>query len=316
MDRKTPLIVITGPTGSGKTAIALELARTYPLEAVSADSMQVYRHMDIATAKPSKAELSILPHHLINVAEPDEEFNAGMFARRARDAIHDILSRGKIPVIVGGTGLYIKALLYGLAPAPPRSNRIREGLTALADEKGSPFLWKILNRLDPHAARYIGVNDRVRSIRALEIVFLTGRKASAFHREHAFAEIRYGARIVCVMPDRARLYENIDTRVLRMVEKGLVEETRRLLDLGFGSALRSMQTLAYRHVIRHLESQIGLDEAVSLIQRDTRRYAKRQIIWMRSNYGPGSFCAPENAMTILSGLLRTCFPIGPAGQPV
>lgn len=307
MDRKTPLIVITGPTGSGKTAIALELAGSYPLEAVSADSMQVYRHMDIATAKPSPEELFVLPHHLIDVVDPDEEFNAGMFICRARDAIHGIFSRKRIPLVVGGTGLYIKALVYGLAPAPPRSNKVRTGLRALADEKGNAFLWQILHRLDPETARKIGMNDRVRSIRALEIVFLTGKRASGFHKEHAFAQACYDARIVCVMPDRTRLYENIDRRVDRMVESGLIEETQRLLGLGFGPALRSMRTLAYKHVIEHLESRISLDEAISLIRRDTRRYAKRQITWMKSHYEPGTLHTPEEALTVLSGLLREVF---------
>jgi tRNA dimethylallyltransferase len=296
--------VITGPTGSGKTGIALRLAGKYPLEVISADSMQVYRHMDIATAKPTPEELSVLPHHLIDMVSPDEEFNAGMFVSLARQKISEVRARRAIPVVVGGTGLYIKALIYGLASAPPRSDRVRAHLKAIADEKGSPHLWSLLHRLDPGTARNLGENDRVRIVRALEIMILTGRRPGEIYQEHGFSRPYYEARIVCIVPDRDRLYGNIDSRVVKMVENGLVEETKRLLALGYGPGLRSMQTLAYKHIVDHLESRIGLDLAVSLIQRDTRRYAKRQLTWMRSHYDPGSFHAPEEAFPVIGDMLR------------
>jgi len=308
VDRKTPLIVITGPTGSGKTAAAINLAEKHPLEVISADSMQVYRHMDIATAKPSPEELSVLPHHLIDVVDPDEEFNAGMFVTLARQKIREVRSRGAIPLVVGGTGLYIKALIYGLAPAPPRSDRVRAHLRAVADRKGSPHLWHLLSRLDPKTARNLGENDRVRIIRALEIMILTGRRPSDFYQEHGFSRPFCEARIVCIVPGRQRLYENIDSRVVRMVKMGLIDETKRLLALGYSPSLRSMQTLAYKHIVDFLESKIGLDLAISLIQRDTRRYAKRQLTWMRSHYDPGSFLSPEEALPVLESMLRAEIP--------
>jgi len=296
--------VITGPTGSGKTGVALRLAERYPLEVISADSMQVYRHMDIATAKPAPEELSLLPHHLIDIVDPDEEFNAGMFATLARQKILEVRTRNAIPVVVGGTGLYIKALMYGLAPAPPRSESVRAHLNAVADEKGGPHLWGLLNRLDPETARNLGENDRVRIVRALEIMILSGRRPSEFYQEHGFSRPFCEARIVCIVPGRGRLYENIDSRVIRMVDAGLIEETKRLLALGYSPSLRSMQTLAYKHIVDFLESRIDLDLAISLIQRDTRRYAKRQLTWMRSHYDRDSFHPPEEAFKILTGMLR------------
>ncbi len=300
--------MITGPTGSGKTVTALRLAETYPLEVISADSMQVYRHMDIATAKPTPEELSVLPHHLIDVVDPDEEFNAGMFVSLARQKITEVRARKAIPVVVGGTGLYIKALIYGLASAPPRSDMVRAHLKAVADEKGSPHLWSLLHRLDPETALNLGENDRVRIVRALEIMILSGRRPGEFYREHRFSRPRCEARIVCIVPKRDLLYEDIDSRVVRMVKNGLVEETKRLLALGYSPGLRSMQTLAYKHIVDFLESRIGMDVAVSLIQRDTRRYAKRQLTWMRSHYDRGSFHTPEEAFPVLADMLRAEVP--------
>ena len=242
MDRQAPLIVITGPTASGKTDLALELARSFPLEVVSADSMQVYRHMDIATAKPSPEVLAALPHHLIDLVEPDEEFNAGMFVSHASRAITEVRSRRAIPVVVGGTGLYIKALIYGLAPVPSRSEPLRRVLNQSAQEKGTSFLWSMLHRLDPEAALGLSANDRVRIVRNLEIIFLTGRRPSECLKQHGFERPRIEALTVCVMPDRSELYERIDTRVERMVAQGLIDETERLLALGFPSSLTSLQT--------------------------------------------------------------------------
>ncbi|HQH99832.1 MAG TPA: tRNA (adenosine(37)-N6)-dimethylallyltransferase MiaA [Deltaproteobacteria bacterium] len=308
MDRKTPLIVITGPTCSGKTGVALQLARDYPIEVVSADSMQVYRHMDIATAKPSPAELARLPHHLIDVVDPDEEFNAGMFSTRASRVIEEVRSRGKVPVIVGGTGLYIKALVYGLSPAPRGSARLRSCLKSMADKAGSPSLWRMLDRLDRETAKITNENDRVRIIRALEIAFLTGVKPSVIHRGHGFSKPLYEARLVCIMPQRERLYADIDERVIRMVDSGLIEETEKLFAMGYDPDLRSMQTLAYRHVLEFLASRIDLERAISLIQRDTRRYAKRQMTWMRSHHDPGSFCSAGDALKTVSGWLDEGLP--------
>lgn len=303
MDRKTPLVIITGPTCSGKTGVALSFARSFPIEVVSADSMQVYRHMDIATAKPTLEQQSLLAHHLIDVVDPDEEFNAGMFSSLAAVKIREIVSRGRVPVVVGGTGLYIKALVYGLSPSPPGSPELRGYFRSVLQDRGSAHLRRFLERIDPETAKKINKNDEVRVIRALETAFLTGVKPSVINRGHGFAEPGYDARVFCVVKDRDLLYRDIDERTARMMEAGLVEETEKLLGMGFGPDLRSMQTLAYKHVTGLLESRIDIDTAVANIRRDTRRYAKRQMTWNRSHYPQEVFCSPDEALKALAALL-------------
>jgi tRNA dimethylallyltransferase len=300
MDRKTPLIVITGPTGSGKTSLCLDLARIYPLEVISADSMQIYRYMDIATAKPVKHERSLLPHHIIDVVTPDEEFNAGMFTDMAREKITDVLARGNLPIVAGGTGLYIKALIYGLVPAPPRSQKLRSVLLSLSSRNGNSYLWRFLARLDPLSAEKIDPNDSARTIRYLEIIFLTGTPPSNLHGKHRFKKPFYDARIACIIPQRQKLYDDINNRVYQMIDLGLVNETQSLVERGYNSSLRSMQTLAYKHILKYLNSDIDLEKAVLSIQRDTRNYAKRQITWIRSHHDPNSYFEKENASRIIS----------------
>ena len=282
MDRQEGLIVITGPTGSGKTALALELSRHHAIEVISADSMQVYRYMDIATAKPGPEERAALAHHLIDVVNPDQDFHAAMFMNMARDRIAEVKARGKIPVVVGGTGLYIKALIYGLVPAPARADKVRNCLRSVIDRKGIGYLEAMLLRLDPDAASLIRKNDAVRVIRSLEIIFLTGRKTSSIYAGHGFQTSLFNARIACIMPGRDLLFRDIDARTMKMMDNGLLDETARLLEMGYGPELRSMQTLAYKHVIRHLNDEIDHKETIRLIQRDTRRYAKRQATWMKA----------------------------------
>ncbi|MBN2297605.1 MAG: tRNA (adenosine(37)-N6)-dimethylallyltransferase MiaA [Deltaproteobacteria bacterium] len=304
MDQKTPLIVITGPTGSGKTAIALDLAGLYPIEVISADSMQIYRYMDIATAKPSKKERSFLPHHLIDIVNPDEDFNAGMFAALAGQKISELLSKGRIPIVIGGTGLYIKSLVYGLIPAPAKSEKLRSYFRRLSKKKGIWLLWHFLARLDPVSAEKIAPNDSSRILRYLEIIFLSGVRPSSLHGRHGFSMPAYNVQTVCIMPERKKLYHSIDSRVYAMMDQGLVEETKGLLERGYTPALRSMQTLAYKHVIGYLNSDLSLDEAVSLIQRDTRHYAKRQITWIRSHNDQGCYYNAEEGRQVISHLIE------------
>ncbi|MGO9147434.1 MAG: tRNA (adenosine(37)-N6)-dimethylallyltransferase MiaA [Desulfomonilia bacterium] len=282
MPRQEGLIVITGPTGSGKTSLVFELSRHHPIEVISADSMQVYCYMDLATAKPSPEQLSALPHHLIDIVRPDQEFQAAMFVKMAHDKITEVMTRGKIPVIVGGTGLYIKALIYGLAPAPAREERIRKVLRSIIEKRGIAYLVSMLEKLDPFAASVIKKNDAIRVIRTLEIIFLTGHKVSNIYAKHGFSKPLFDARIACIMPERDQLFRNIDQRTVKMIDEGLLDETRRLLDMGYSTELHSMQTLAYKHAVRHLNGEIDLDETLGFIQRDTRRYAKRQITWMKA----------------------------------
>lgn len=294
MDRQTPLIIVAGPTCSGKTRLVFDLAQEFPLEVISADSMQVYRYMDIATAKPTPDECSVLPHHLIDVVNPDEEFNAGMFVGMARQKITEIRSRKKLPVVVGGTGLYIKSLVYGLSPAPVRSDKHRAALRLVAQRRGLAYLWKILERLDPDSANKINTADALRIIRYLEIIFLTGRSASSFHKNHGFEHPIISTKTLCLMPDRKQLYAQINQRVERMIEDGLVEETEKLLQMGYHQNLRSMQTLAYRHVVEYLTQEPSLEETISLIQRDTRHYAKRQITWFDRMYSEEAIRFPKD----------------------
>ncbi|MGC9325636.1 MAG: tRNA (adenosine(37)-N6)-dimethylallyltransferase MiaA [Desulfomonilia bacterium] len=283
MARQTPIVVITGPTCSGKTGLSMELSRTFPIEVISADSMQVYRYMDIATAKPTREEQVLLPHHLIDIVNPDEDFNAGMFAERSQEKISEIKHRGRIPIVVGGTGLYIKALIYGLVPVPSGSPEIRSMLRRLEENNGTGFLKRWLDRLDPESGAKINQRDAVRIIRYLEIILLTGVKPSVFFSWHRFRTPRIPAKIACIIPDRKKLYREIDARVVNMMEQGLMDETSRLLSLGYHPNLKSMQTLAYRHTVRHMKGELSLQKTIGLIQRDTRHYAKRQITWMKAN---------------------------------
>lgn len=282
MARAQHLIVLTGPTCSGKTSCAMKLGQSFPIEVVSADSMQVYRFMDIATAKPTPEQRQTVPHHLIDVADPDEQFNAAIFADLARAKIDEIRSRGNIPVVVGGTGLYIKALVYGLAPAPPSSPHLRRVLTELARRRGAAYLASMLKRLDPECAGRVAASDMVRTVRFLEMIFLTGRKASLILKGHGFSRAVVPARIACIMPERDLLYADINTRTEQMFASGVVEETARLLDMGYAPTLGSMRTLAYRHVVRYLSGEIDLETCISHVKRDTRRFARRQMTWFRS----------------------------------
>lgn len=311
MDRPAPLIVITGPTGSGKTAILLQLAEAYPIEVISADSMQVYRHMDIATAKPTHLERQRLPHHLIDIRNPDETFDAGQFVTEALPALRKITARGKIPVVAGGTGLYIKALTYGLCPAPPRSEPIRAYLRSLIRLKGTLPLWNALQRMDPKSAAILNPQDAARLIRYLEIILLTGKRPSELQSRHGFTRPVIDFRVACVMPPRPILYARIDQRVQDMLDRGLITETERLLALGYHRGLKTMDTLAYKHICAYLADELSLDEAVCRIQRDTRHYAKRQMTWNRGHYEEGCMYSPDEALVAISGWLKAHTPHPP-----
>lgn len=311
MDRQERLIILTGPTGSGKTSLALRLAQDVPIEVISADSMQVYRYMDVATAKPTHFERAWLPHHLIDIIDPDAEFNAGRFAAMAMDKIRDVRNRSKIPLVVGGTGLYIKALVYGLCYAPPRSEEIREALRSLIRKKGTDCLWSALQRMDPISAQNISPNDSSRLVRYLEMIFLTGLRPSEIQGPHAFSHPLMEVKVACLTLPRDTLNATIDNRVLAMLEQGIIGETRRLLDMGYHRGLKSMDTLAYKHVIAYLLSEISLDTAIRLIQRDTRHYAKRQITWNRRHYGAECYFSPKTALSTIFAWIKAQTPEPP-----
>ncbi len=283
MASKTPLIIITGPTCSGKTRLAFKLAKDYPIEVISADSMQVYRHLDIGTAKPSLHERAFLKHHLVDIVDPDQEFNAGMFVQEAKKALVDVESISHIPLVVGGTGLYIKALVYGLSNVPKPSKDIRYFLSKIIQKRGKEYMYNMLKRMDPSYASSITQGDRSKIARALEIIFITGKRPSDIHAPHSFSRPVIPAHIVCIVPDRDTLYNNINSRVASMVDKGLVRETERVLDMGYSPELPSLKNFTYRHVISYMHSKVSLDRMIQLIQRDTRHFAKRQITWFRAN---------------------------------
>ena len=280
------LVVITGPTAVGKTDISIKVAEELCGEIVSCDSMQVYKYMDIGTAKPSLSERETVPHHLIDVVTPDEDFNVAIFQELAEAAISDITSRHRIPILVGGTGLYIKAIVDGfLFPWEGASPEVRESLEEEAKEKGPDALHARLEEVDPQAARKIHPNDKRRVIRALEVYVTTGRPISDMWREGRRRKRARFDRLVMIglVRERASLYERIEHRCDKMIKMGLVEETRQLLEHGYSRTLTSGQALGYKETVRYLKGECSLEEAVELIKRDTRRYAKRQLIWFRAD---------------------------------
>jgi len=280
---KQKVVVIAGPTASGKSGLAVELSLLFQGEIVNADSMQVYRHMDVGTAKPSASERRAVPHHLLDVVDPDQEFNAALYRSLALPIISEVLARGKVCFVVGGTGLYIKSLLGGLLQCPLADPVLRQKLRDQAQARGLDTLHKRLEELDPDSAKKIHARDRVRVLRALEIIELTKKPFSAMVRGHGFQDSPFQALKICLQIDRNELYHHINDRSLRMVEKGLVEETKGLLARGYSPDLKPMKSLGYRHAVRYLEGRYDREEMVRQLQMDTRRYAKRQLTWFRAD---------------------------------
>jgi tRNA dimethylallyltransferase len=278
------LLVLAGPTASGKTAAAIALAREFPLEIVNADSMQVYRGMDIGTAKPPRRERDEIPHHLLDIVAPDEGYSAGRFVEDAGRAIRDIRARGRFPLLAGGTGLYIRALVRGL-DALPCDPRVRERLARRWEEEGGDILCAELRRTDPAAAARIHPADRLRVLRALEVAEITGSPVSA--RRTSWNAEGSGRRVLflALRAGREELYRRIDARVDGMFRSGLLDEVRGLLSRGYGPRLRSMQALGYRHALSHLLGGLPLERSVREMKRDTRRYAKRQMTWLAGEEG-------------------------------
>jgi len=279
------LVFILGPTGSGKSAFALRLAEERGGEIISCDSMQVYRGFDIGTDKPSAEDRARVPHHLIDVADAGTQFHAADFAALASEAIAAVRERERIPLVVGGTGLYFKALEDGLFPGPGRDEAVRSALDAEAGERGPEVLWERLAAVDPAYAAKTGRRDRIRIVRALEVFTLTGRPISEhFKRTEGLLGDERPVKIGLDRP-RADLYRRIEERVDRMFDRGLIEETRRLLAGGVPESAAPFKALGYKHVLRLLRGEIGPDEAAALTKIDPRHYAKRQMTWFRKMPG-------------------------------
>jgi len=277
------LLILSGPTGSGKSGLAIELASLFGAEILSADSMQVYRGMDIGTAKLPTSERKGVTHHLIDIVDPDQEFNAALFLSRALPIIDDCQRKDTPIIVVGGTGLYVKALMGGLFRCPASQRELRRDLWEEHKERGLASLYERLCRIDSKAAERIHPMDAIRVIRALEVIDLTGRAFSELTQEHGFSERRFATLHLCLHVNREVLYGRINTRTLSMIDAGLVGEVEGLLSKGYSPELKPIKAIGYRHIVGYLKGDWNLDEAARLIQRDTRRYAKRQITWFKAD---------------------------------
>ena len=279
---KQPLIILTGPTASGKTALSVELAKRIGGEIISADSMQVYRHMDVGSAKVTKEEMCGIPHHLIDVLDPKDAFNVVVFQQLAKSAMEEIYQNGHIPIIAGGTGFYIQALLYDIDFTENDSDmEYRRHLEKLAADQGADVLHTMLRQVDPESADAIHANNIKRVIRALEFYEKTGRKISEHNEEERGKDSPYNFAYYVLNMDRKILYDRIDRRVDLMFEHGLEAEVLRLKDMGCTRDMVSMQGLGYKEVLDYLCGEISLAEASYIIKRDTRHFAKRQLTWFK-----------------------------------
>ena len=279
---KKPLIILTGPTAVGKTKLSIELAKAVNGEIISADSMQVYKHMDIGSAKIKKEEMCGVPHHLIDVLEPDEEFHVVRFQEMAKQAMEEIYAKGKVPILAGGTGFYIQAVVKDIDfSKETEKSPVREELEKLAEEKGYEYLHERLQQVDPKSAEKIHANNVKRVIRALEYFELTGKPISLHNEEEAAKESPYNVTYFVLNDVRERLYERIDARVDTMLQEGLVEEVSGLAKKGYTKDMVSMQGLGYKEILSYLDGSYTLDEAVYILKRDTRHFAKRQLTWFK-----------------------------------
>lgn len=275
------VIVVVGPTASGKSDLAVRLAERIDGEVVNADSMQLYRGMEIGTARPSLEMMCRVPHHLFGIVDPDVNFTAADYSSAADVVISDISRRGRVPVIVGGTGLYIRALLHGLAESPAADDDFREEMERFTETHGAQALHDRLASIDPESASRLHVNDRLRIIRALEVYHQTGRSISSYQSSHGFNEKRYHSLAIGLDVPRNILYERIGERVDAMVSAGLVGEVEGLLAKGYSSDLKALGSIGYREICLYLQGAYSLPQALEEIKRNTRRYAKRQITWFR-----------------------------------
>jgi len=298
MSQDKSILIIAGPTAVGKTDASILLAKELSAEIVSADSMQIYRGMDIGTAKPTKEQRRIVYHHMIDIAEPDQPYSVGDYLRDARSAIDGILSAGGTPIVVGGTGLYIRALTRGLFLGPPGDLELRERLLRRESEGGEGTLYSDLVKVDPEAAIKIHPNDLRRTVRALEVYYLRDRKLSDFHREHSFQDRPYRFRLLFLVRSRVELYPRIEKRVDQMIADGLEAEVKALLDRAYSPDLPSLQGLGYKQFIDHYLGRNSRSDTIALLKRDSKRFAKRQFTWFRRE--------SEARWVDISGLVNAC----------
>lgn len=288
-----PVLAIVGPTATGKSRLGMILARELGGEIVNADALQVYRGFDIGTAKPGPAEQAAVPHHLIDILDPHEPYSAGEFARRATEAIAGIRGRGRVPIVVGGSGLYLRALFEGISPVPPGDLEVRRRLRERLEEEGLEALRRELLLLDPETAERLKPGDTQRILRALEVARVSGKPLSAWIAEQPFGAQRIAAIHVGLTLPRSILYDQIAGRVARMMEEGWLEEVAGLLRQGLSPDLPAFQAIGYRQLVRHLEGKGSLEEAIAGTVQATRRFAKRQETWFRKESGVTWFSAQD-----------------------
>jgi tRNA dimethylallyltransferase len=277
------LVILLGPTGAGKSKLAIEWAEELGGEIISADSMQVYRYMDIGTAKPTSDDQKRVPHHLIDLVTPDQFFHAALYRTLGRRTIDQLYQDKKPTWVVGGTGLYIKTLTQGLFSSPKIDPRVRESLKQEVKEKGGNALYERLKKVDSETALQLHPHDLFRIVRALEVFDTTGVPISFYRAQHCFGERPYLTLKVGLGTDREKLYHRIEKRVDQMLENGFLQEVKKLMEMGYGPELKPMQSLGYKQMVRFLLKEIGWDEAIRLMKRDTRRYAKRQWTWFKAD---------------------------------
>ncbi|MDZ7372777.1 MAG: tRNA (adenosine(37)-N6)-dimethylallyltransferase MiaA [candidate division KSB1 bacterium] len=295
--------VLVGPTAVGKTALSLLLAEAMEAEIVSADSRQVYRYMDIGTAKPRPEDRRRVPHHFIDVRDPDEYYSAGQFGREAREKIQQLLGQGRLPLVVGGSGFYLRALFDGLFEPRISDPEVKERIRDRIRREGLPAVYAYLCRVDPEAAGRIHPNDEQRIVRALEVYEIAGEPMSHFFAQKP-APAPFGAIWIGLERPREELYHRIDRRVEEMFAAGLVEEVRQLLERGYTADLNALRTVGYREVIGYLQGEFTLDRAVYLVKRNSRRYAKRQLTWFRRDQRIHWVPAEEETIERIVSLLR------------
>lgn len=281
-ENKKKMIVLTGPTAVGKTKLSIALAKAIGGEIISADSMQVYKYMNIGSAKITEEEMQGVPHHLIDILEPWDEFNVVVFKQKCEEALQGIYERGHIPIVTGGTGFYIQALLRNIDFTENEEDKsYRAYLEQLAEEKGAEYLHEMLREVDPESAEAIHANNIKRNIRALEFYHLTGEKISAHNEREKEKAAAYNSCYFVLNDEREKLYDRIEQRIDEMLQMGLVDEVKRLQELGCHRGMVSMQGLGYKEILAYLEGEMTLEQAVEILKRDTRHFAKRQLTWFR-----------------------------------
>ena len=297
---KPSLLVILGPTAIGKSSLAIEIAERINGEILSADSLQVYRYLDIGTAKPSKEEQTQVDHHLIDIIDPDEEFNAGLFRQYANSVIRKLTTDSTRIIVVGGTYLYVRVLLHGLIAGAASSKEIRDRFRVLKSSFGVRYFYEKLKSLDPESALGIHSNDYVRIERALESYYLTGEKISTLQKKHGFRDNKYRYLKIGLYDERDVIRKRIEDRVDSMMRNGFIEEVKKIRRMGFLPTLKALQSIGYRQVNQYLDEEISLETAIELTKRDTKRLAKRQMTWLKSDKEISWYRLPEDSRRLMN----------------